>query len=89
MIKDYSNLCSLLIQHVNSNEEKWKGYLYACALFAFNITGTLSFELHCQKMLITGMRVRGAVVGAIYEKALLISNAARKGEFRTFLIAVL
>ena len=71
-------MCSLLIQHVNSNEEEWKGYLYACALFVFNTTGTISLELHFQKMLITGMRVRGAVVGAIYEKALLVSNAARK-----------
>ena len=54
--------------------------MYAIALFVFNITATVSIEQHIQRMVVTGMRVRSTIVGAIYEKALIVSNAARKGK---------
>ena len=71
--------CSLLIAQVGAESEQWKGYFYAGLLFATVMIQTLFLGQYFHKMFIVGMRIRSALVGAIYRKSLVVSNAARKG----------
>ncbi|GFT34184.1 multidrug resistance-associated protein 1 [Nephila pilipes] len=67
-----------LIDYVKSSDPLWIGILYAVLTM---LTGTLqSLILGCyfQRMFIIGMRVRTALVTAIYKKSLVMSSTARK-----------
>lgn len=68
----------LLIAYVEENEEEWKGYFYACLLFITATIQTLVLAQYFNRMFIVGMRIRTALVAAIYRKALRMSNAAKK-----------
>lgn len=69
----------LLINFVgNPEEENWKGYLYVGILFCTSIIQTIFLAQYFHKMFILGMRIKASLTGAIYRKALKISNAARK-----------
>jgi len=76
----FLQLSSLLIEHVESDDPTWKGYLYAILLFLASFGGTLMMNQYFYKMTIVGLRVRTTVIGALYKKALLISNASREGK---------
>ncbi|CAG7831109.1 unnamed protein product [Allacma fusca] len=69
---------NLLISFVQSGEESWKGFLYAGILFATSCVQTLFLSQYFHRMFLVGMRIRTTLVSAIYRKALLISNSARK-----------
>lgn len=56
----------------------WRGILYAALLFLVASTQTLFLAQYFQRMFLVGLRVRTALIGAIYKKALCLSNAARK-----------
>ncbi|CAG7725610.1 unnamed protein product, partial [Allacma fusca] len=71
-------LLDLLIQHVNSDDEKWKGYFYAVLMFLTVMAQTIVLGQYFQRMFVLGMRIRSAIVGTIYQKSLVLSNAARK-----------
>ncbi|XP_074103395.1 multidrug-Resistance like Protein 1 isoform X2 [Cotesia typhae] len=69
----------LLINFINSKDEaQWKGYFYAVLLLLTAIFQTLVLSQYFNRMFIVGMRMRTALVAAIYRKALRMSNAARK-----------
>lgn len=68
----------LLINFVQESEPQWKGYFYAILLFTTAIIQTLVLSQYFNRMFIVGMRVRTALVSAIYRKALKMSNTARK-----------
>ncbi|XP_050957855.1 multidrug resistance-associated protein 1 isoform X2 [Labeo rohita] len=69
----------LLIQFVNdSSAPYWHGYFYTTLLFVCTCVQTLILQKYFHVCFVTGMRLRTAIVGAVYRKALVITNAARR-----------
>ncbi|XP_026206344.1 canalicular multispecific organic anion transporter 2 isoform X2 [Anabas testudineus] len=56
----------------------WWGYTLAFLMFFTAFLQTLILHHHFQYCFVTGMNVRTAVIGAIYRKALAITNAAKR-----------
>ena len=61
----------------NKNEELWHGYLYAVLLFLVTAARILSLNTHHDIAQTCGLRVKSALVAAIYRKSLLLSNSAK------------
>ncbi|XP_055919617.1 multidrug resistance-associated protein 1-like isoform X7 [Eupeodes corollae] len=59
-------------------EPEWKGIFYAVLLFICAAVQTFFLSQYFQKMYIVGLRIRTALINAIYRKALIISNSAKK-----------
>ncbi|KAL7635871.1 UNVERIFIED_CONTAM: hypothetical protein RMT77_013688 [Armadillidium vulgare] len=59
-------------------EPEWRGYVYAVTLLF--VTQAQSFFLgqYFVRMFLVGLKIRTAVISAVYRKALKISNSARK-----------
>uniref|UniRef100_A0A3B5QTI6 Canalicular multispecific organic anion transporter 2 n=1 Tax=Xiphophorus maculatus TaxID=8083 RepID=A0A3B5QTI6_XIPMA len=55
----------------------WWGYTLAFLMFFAAILQTLILHRHFQYCFVTGMNVRTALIGAIYRKSLVITNAAK------------
>lgn len=65
----------------DDGEEKeplWKGVMYAVLLFLVAAIQTFILSQYNERMLVVGLRVRTALIDAIYRKALVVSNATRK-----------
>uniref|UniRef100_A0A673CNG5 ATP-binding cassette, sub-family C (CFTR/MRP), member 3 n=1 Tax=Sphaeramia orbicularis TaxID=375764 RepID=A0A673CNG5_9TELE len=60
------------------NAPAWWGYALAFLMFFTAFLQTLILHQHFQYCFVTGMNVRTAVIGAIYRKALVITNAAKR-----------
>ncbi|KAL1139319.1 hypothetical protein AAG570_006305 [Ranatra chinensis] len=71
-------ILSLLIAFVESNEYQWRGYFYAVLLFLTASIQTLLLSQYFNRMFLVGIRIRTALISAIYRKALRLSNSARK-----------
>ncbi|XP_029326361.1 multidrug resistance-associated protein 1 isoform X2 [Mus caroli] len=72
-------ILELIINFVNDREAPdWQGYLYTALLFVSACLQTLALHQYFHICFVSGMRIKTAVVGAVYRKALLITNAARK-----------
>ncbi|XP_040924346.1 ATP-binding cassette sub-family C member 3 isoform X5 [Betta splendens] len=56
----------------------WWGYTLAFLMFFTAFLQTLILHHHFQYCFVTGMNVRTAIIGAIYRKALVITNAAKR-----------
>ncbi|XP_037318939.2 ATP-binding cassette sub-family C member 3 isoform X1 [Pungitius pungitius] len=56
----------------------WWGYSLAFLMFFTAILQTLILHCQFQYCFITGMNIRTAVIGAIYRKSLVITNAAKR-----------
>ncbi|XP_069563543.1 ATP-binding cassette sub-family C member 3 isoform X1 [Brachyistius frenatus] len=56
----------------------WWGYTLAVLMFFTALLQTLILHHHFQYCFVTGMNVRTALIGAIYRKALVITNAAKR-----------
>uniref|UniRef100_A0A8D3BY82 ATP-binding cassette, sub-family C (CFTR/MRP), member 3 n=1 Tax=Scophthalmus maximus TaxID=52904 RepID=A0A8D3BY82_SCOMX len=56
----------------------WWGYALAFLMFFTAFLQTLILHHHFQYCFVTGMNVRTAIIGAIYRKALVITNAAKR-----------
>lgn len=63
---------------IPERDPMWRGILYAVLLFVVASTQTLFLSQYFQRMFLVGLRIRTALVGSIYKKALRLSNAARK-----------
>lgn len=75
---------SLLISYVESDPTKeptWKGVFYACILFGSAFLATVVTAQATHRFYMAGMRGRTALVSAIYRKALLLSNSAKRGKY--------
>ncbi|XP_061829744.1 multidrug resistance-associated protein 1 [Nerophis lumbriciformis] len=69
----------LLIRFVNnSSAPSWHGFFYTALLFLCNCVQSLILQRYFHICFVSGMRLRTAVVGAVYRKALVISSAARR-----------
>ncbi|XP_056153641.1 ATP-binding cassette sub-family C member 3 [Lampris incognitus] len=56
----------------------WWGFALAFLMFFTALLQTIILHQHFQYCFVTGMRLRSAVIGAIYRKALVITNAAKR-----------
>lgn len=63
---------------VRPREPLWRGVFYAILLFVVATTRSLLLEQCLQRTFTVGLRVRTALIGAIYKKTLCLSNTARK-----------
>ncbi|XP_016051783.1 PREDICTED: multidrug resistance-associated protein 1 [Miniopterus natalensis] len=72
-------ILKLLINFVNDKEApSWHGYFYTALLFVSSCLQTLMLHQYFHICFVSGMRIKSAVIGAVYRKALVITNAARK-----------
>ncbi|CAH1990666.1 unnamed protein product [Acanthoscelides obtectus] len=71
-------ILGLLILFVQDKQETWKGYFYSVLLLATAMLQTLLLSQYFNRMFVIGMRIRTALISAIYRKSLRISNTARK-----------
>uniref|UniRef100_A0A6I8MXX3 Multidrug resistance-associated protein 1 n=2 Tax=Ornithorhynchus anatinus TaxID=9258 RepID=A0A6I8MXX3_ORNAN len=72
-------ILKLLINFVNDKDAPdWQGYLYTGLLFVSACLQTLVLHQYFHICFVSGMRIKTAVIGAIYRKALVITNSARK-----------
>uniref|UniRef100_A0A3Q2W9P5 ABC-type glutathione-S-conjugate transporter n=1 Tax=Haplochromis burtoni TaxID=8153 RepID=A0A3Q2W9P5_HAPBU len=56
----------------------WEGYLYAVLLMVVALLQSLTLQQYFQRCFVLGMRVRTALMAAVYKKALVVSNDTRK-----------
>lgn len=68
----------MIINFIGSDEPDWRGYLYAGLLFGIASTQTLFLAQYFHRMFLVGLRIRTALISAIFRKALVMSNTARK-----------
>ncbi|NXF93849.1 MRP1 protein, partial [Eubucco bourcierii] len=72
-------ILKLLINFVNNKAAPtWQGYFYTGLLFVSACLQTLILHQYFHICFVTGMRLKTAIVGVIYRKALVITNSARK-----------
>ncbi|XP_043918031.1 ATP-binding cassette sub-family C member 3 [Protopterus annectens] len=72
-------LLNLLIAFIkNKDAPSWWGFLLAASMFLCSVIQTIILHQHFQYCFVTGMRLRTAIVGIIYRKALVITNSAKR-----------
>ncbi|EHA97372.1 Multidrug resistance-associated protein 1 [Heterocephalus glaber] len=72
-------ILKLLINFVNDKKAPdWQGYFYTALLFVTACLQTLVLHQYFHICFVSGMRIKTAVIGAVYRKALVITNSARK-----------
>ncbi|XP_011636992.1 multidrug resistance-associated protein 1 isoform X1 [Pogonomyrmex barbatus] len=71
-------ILKLLIGFIEGEESMWKGYFYAALLLLTAMLQTLVLSQYFHRMFLVGLRIRTALIAAIYRKALRMSNSARK-----------
>lgn len=64
--------------NAHARDPLWRGVFYAISLFVVASMQSLVLEQCLQRTFTVGLRVRTALIGAIYRKTLCLSNAARK-----------
>ncbi|XP_070703342.1 multidrug resistance-associated protein 1 [Pempheris klunzingeri] len=69
----------LLIRFVNNSDApSWHGYFYTALLFICTCVQSLILQKYFHVCFVSGMRLRTAIIGAVYRKALVISSASRR-----------
>ncbi|KAL0267499.1 UNVERIFIED_CONTAM: hypothetical protein PYX00_009752 [Menopon gallinae] len=72
------HLLKLLIDYIESDETEWKGYFYATLMLAAAMMQTIVLSQYFHRMFLVGLRIRTALISAIYRKSLRMSNAAKR-----------
>ncbi|XP_076867754.1 ATP-binding cassette sub-family C member 2 isoform X1 [Brachyhypopomus gauderio] len=57
---------------------EWQGYLYAVLLLLVAILQSMFLQQYFHRCFVLGMKVRTGIMAAVYKKALVVSNDARK-----------
>lgn len=76
-------LLKLIVGYVEDRDDwfgewkLWKGYAYCGAMFVTAIISSLALHQYFHIMMTIGMRLRTAIIGLVYEKALILSSKAR------------
>ena len=70
-------ILKLLVNHVDSDEETWKGFLYVAAMFTSQLLGTVCWARALHEMNNMSLQMRSNVLSLIYRKALRLSNSSR------------
>ena len=71
-------IVNLLIAFVTSGEPNWKGYFYTVLICVVTLSVTILNSQSFYVEYLVGLRVRTALISAIYRKSLRLSNTARK-----------
>ncbi|XP_066521779.1 ATP-binding cassette sub-family C member 3 isoform X3 [Hoplias malabaricus] len=72
-------LLRLLIEFTQQKgAPSWWGFALAFMMFGCALLQTLILHQHFQYCFVTGMRLRTAIIGAIYRKSLVITNEAKR-----------
>uniref|UniRef100_A0A674NHV4 Multidrug resistance-associated protein 1 n=1 Tax=Takifugu rubripes TaxID=31033 RepID=A0A674NHV4_TAKRU len=75
----FLQLFRLLINFVNNSDApSWHGYFYTSLLFVCTSVQSLVLQKYFHVCFVSGMRLRTAIIGAVYRKALVISSTARR-----------
>ncbi|XP_028401273.1 multidrug resistance-associated protein 1-like [Dendronephthya gigantea] len=73
-------LLKLIIEYVEDKDNKmesWSGYVLALAMLVVAMIQTICLQNNFYLTFTAGMRIRTAIIGAVYRKALVLSNASR------------
>uniref|UniRef100_A0A671T7U8 ATP-binding cassette, sub-family C (CFTR/MRP), member 2 n=1 Tax=Sinocyclocheilus anshuiensis TaxID=1608454 RepID=A0A671T7U8_9TELE len=62
----------------DKSSHAWTGYLYAVLLLVVAFLQSVILQQYFQRCFILGMKVRTALMAAVYKKALVVSNDSRK-----------
>ncbi|KTG34758.1 hypothetical protein cypCar_00021467 [Cyprinus carpio] len=62
----------------DTTSHAWTGYLYAVLLLVVAFLQSVFLQQYFQRCFILGMKVRTALMAAVYKKALVVSNDSRK-----------
>ncbi|KAJ3610666.1 hypothetical protein NHX12_022758, partial [Muraenolepis orangiensis] len=62
----------------DTSAHAWQGYMYAVLLVLVAILQSLFLQQYFQRCFVLGMKVRTAIMAAVYKKALVMSNSSRK-----------
>ncbi|XP_060581167.1 multidrug resistance-associated protein 1-like isoform X5 [Ruditapes philippinarum] len=68
----------LIAYTTDKKQETWKGYWYASLMLAVVLFQSVVLHQYFQNCTVVGMRLRTAIIGAVYEKMLRLSTAARR-----------
>lgn len=72
-------LLNMLISFINDSTSRiWWGYAISILMFLSAALQTLLLHQHFHYCFVTGMRLRTAIIGAIYRKSLIITNSAKR-----------
>uniref|UniRef100_A0A158Q7H0 Multidrug resistance-associated protein 1 n=1 Tax=Elaeophora elaphi TaxID=1147741 RepID=A0A158Q7H0_9BILA len=72
-------LLSALISYIEDRKRPlWMGFAISFAMFAVALVQSMILHQYFHKMFILGMNVRSVLTNAVYVKALMLSNTARK-----------
>ncbi|XP_008059021.2 canalicular multispecific organic anion transporter 2, partial [Carlito syrichta] len=72
-------LLSVLIQFIsNPTAPSWWGFLVAGLMFLCSVIQTLILHQYYHCIFVTGLRIRTGIIGVIYRKALVITNAVKR-----------
>ncbi|XP_030058790.1 ATP-binding cassette sub-family C member 2 [Microcaecilia unicolor] len=72
-------LLKLMVQFTQDDSEfVWKGYIYSVLLFVTALLQSLCLQQYFQGCFVLGMRVRTAIMAAVYKKAITTSTTTRK-----------
>ncbi|CAL1530147.1 unnamed protein product [Lymnaea stagnalis] len=77
-------LLGVLIDYTQSKKaskeqhQEWKGYVYASSFFVVSMLGSIMFNQNFHIGMTLGMRIKAALIAAVYKKSLTISNEAKK-----------
>lgn len=63
-----------MIRFVEGDESMWKGYFYAFLLLLTAMVQTILLSQYFNRMFLVGLRIRTALISAIYRKVLSILN---------------
>ena len=61
-----------IIEFIDDREQRelWEGLVYAAAMFAVAIFQTLVLQQYFKIVMVTGLRIRTAVLGIVYKKVI-------------------
>lgn len=62
----------------NESDYQWKGFLFAILMLVASVFQTLVLSQYFRRMFIVGLRIRTALISAIYRKSLKMTAMARK-----------
>ncbi|XP_044734303.1 multidrug resistance-associated protein 1 isoform X4 [Chrysoperla carnea] len=72
-------LLKVLIKFIEDpSEPLWKGYFFSILMLLTAMLQTLILSQYFHRMFIVGLRIRTALISAIFRKALVMSNKSRK-----------
>ncbi len=71
-------IVNVLIAFVTSDDPMWQGYFYIGLIVIVTLSTTILNALTFYQEYLVGLRVRSALISAIYRKSLKLSNSARK-----------